>query len=129
MTDPIADMIIRIKNAYLARKQQVMVPHSKLKQTIAEILVKEKYVESVEVQETKPQKSLMLTLRYVGKTPSITDVKRISKPGRRLYSPVDEIPRALGGYGIVIVSTNKGILTGKQAKQSGVGGEVLCAIW
>ncbi len=129
MTDPIADMIIRIKNAYLARQQQVSIPHSKMKQAIAEILTKENYVTSFEIQETSPQKTLFVKLRYVGKSPAVTDVKRISKPGRRLYSAVDEIPKALGGYGIVIVSTNKGILTGKQARQAGVGGEVLCAIW
>ena len=129
MTDPIADMIIRIKNAYLARQNRVEIPHSKLKESIAQILVTEKYVDQVEIQDTKPQKTIILTLRYVGKTPAITNVKRISKPGRRIYSPVDEIPRALGGYGIVIVSTNKGILTGQQAKQQGVGGEVLCSIW
>lgn len=129
MTDPIADMIIRIKNAYLARKKQVEIPHSKMKEAMAEILVAEKYVDSMEVKDTTPQKTIVLDLRYVGKSPAVTDVERISKPGRRVYRPADDLPRALGGYGIVILSTNKGVLTGKQAKQQGVGGEVLCSIW
>ena len=129
MTDPIADMIIRIKNAYLAHQKQVSIPHSKLKEAMAEILVAEKYVDSMDVQDTTPQKTIVLNLRYVGKTSAITDVERISKPGRRVYRSVDQLPRVLGGYGVVILSTNKGILTGKQAKQLGVGGEVLCTIW
>lgn len=129
MTDAISDMITRIKNGYLARKKSVIVPHSKMKETIAHILETEQYVESVEIVDQKPQKQIVLTLRYVGKKPAITDVKRISKPGRRTYSSAKALPKSLGGYGIVVVSTNKGVMTEKEAKKLGVGGEVLCSIW
>ncbi len=129
MTDPIADMIIRIKNGYLARKANVEVPHSKLKEAIANILQAEQYVSDVKIEDTKPQKTIVLTLRYVGKMPAVTDVLRNSKPGRRVYSTSAKLPRSLGGYGIVIVSTNKGVMTEKEARKAGVGGEVLCTIW
>ena len=129
MTDPIADMIIRIKNGYLARKKVVSIPHSKMKEAIANILLGEKYLEDVKIESTAPQKTINVTLRYVGKQPAITDVRRESKPGRRMYRPADQLPRALGGYGVVIVSTNKGVLSDKAARKLGVGGEVLCSIW
>jgi small subunit ribosomal protein S8 len=129
MTDPIADMITRIKNALLVRHEQVILPHSKLKAAIATILVEQGYLDSVEVKPSMPQAELVLKLRYVGKIPAITDVKRLSKPGRRMYSPAKEIPRALGGYGVTLVSTSHGILTDTQARQKNIGGEVLCQIW
>ena len=129
MSDTIADMIIRIKNGYLARKGVVEVPFSKMKQSIAQILVSERYVEDVRVEEKDAHKNLLVTLRYVGKTPAVTDVKRISKPGRRVYSPATTLPKALGGYGITIVSTNKGIMTETEARKQKVGGEVLCKVW
>lgn len=129
MTDPIADMIIRIKNGYLARKKSVLIPYSKMNKAIAQILVTEKYVESMNEVGEGISKSLDLSLRYVGKLAAITNVDRESKPGRRVYSSAQKLPRALGGYGIVIVSTNKGVMTDKQARKEGVGGEVLCSIW
>ncbi len=127
--DPIADMLIRIKNAHMAGHKEVVMPHSKMKLAIAQVLEENKYVERVEVIEKAPQNEIKLVLRYVGSLPAITEVKRISKPGRRLYASVNEIPEALGGYGITIVSTNKGVVTGQVARQNNVGGEILCQIW
>lgn len=129
MTDPIADMIIRIKNALLARHSQVVVPHSKIKHSIAQILEQEGYIAGMELSNEQPHSNLVLKLKYTGKTPVITDVKRLSTPGRRLYAPANHIPKALGGYGITIVSTSKGVITDKQARQQNVGGELLCQIW
>ncbi|NCN87646.1 MAG: 30S ribosomal protein S8 [Candidatus Pacebacteria bacterium] len=129
MTDPIADMIIRVKNAFMANKAEVSIPHSKVKVAIAKILEAEGYVESFEVEPTKPQQTINVKLKYVGKIPAITEVRRLSKPGRRVYSTVKDIPRALGGYGVTIVSTSRGVITGSQARKMNVGGEVLCQIW
>jgi small subunit ribosomal protein S8 len=129
MTDPIADMIIRIKNALLARHPMVLVPHSKVKQAIAQVLVDHGYVESVDLLQKQPQSDLQIKLKYVARKPAITDVKRVSKPGRRVYSPADTLPRSLGGYGITIISTNQGVMTDAQARKQNVGGEVLCQIW
>jgi small subunit ribosomal protein S8 len=129
MTDPIADMIIRIKNAFMANRSSVSIPHSKLKEALAKILEKEGYVESFEVKPSVPQKVVEIKLKYIGKIPAITEVKRVSKPGRRVYAPVGKIPKALGGYGVTIVSTSKGVVTGNQARKMGVGGELLCQIW
>jgi small subunit ribosomal protein S8 len=129
MTDPIADMIIRIKNALMVRHAQVEIPYSKMKASIAQILLENNYIEAVEVKEQKPQSVLVVKLRYVGKLPAISEVKRVSKPGRRMYSAADKIPRSLGGYGITLVSTSKGVITSTQARKLNVGGEVLCQIW
>lgn len=129
MTDPIADMLIRIKNALLAQHQQVEIPHSKIKQAIAQILIDNDYVESLEVIKKSPQSVLMLKLGYKGKWPKISGVKRVSKPGRRLYAAADHIPVTLNGYGTTIISTSKGVLTGKEARKKNVGGELLCQIW
>lgn len=129
MTDPIADMIIRIKNALMAGRATVEIPHSKLKQALALILVDEGYVDTAEVKQAVPVPVIEIGLKYVGKTPAITNVRRISKPGKRTYAGSKEIPSALGGYGITIISTNKGIVTDKKARQLNVGGEVLCQIW
>lgn len=129
MTDPIADFIIRIKNAHMARKTVVEAPFSKVKKSIADILVDEGYISSVEVQEEKPFSKIVVTLKYIGKQPAINDVKRLSKPGRRVYSPSDAVPKALGGYGITIVSTSKGVMTDVAARKANVGGELLCQIW
>ena len=129
MTDPIADMLIRIKNALLAKHKEVVMPHSKMKEAIAKILVDNDYIKSFEVVEKKPQSDILVKLGYVGNLSKITDVKRVSKPGRRLYSTVDKIPATLNGYGITIVSTSKGLMTDKQARQKNVGGELLCQVW
>ena len=128
-TDPIADIIIRIKNAHMARHDKVTVPYSKMKKAIVDILLKEGYVSAVEVEEGKPFSNLVVALKYVGKLPAINDVKRLSKPGRRLYAPVNKLPRALGGYGITIISTSKGVMTDKEARKANLGGELLCQVW
>jgi small subunit ribosomal protein S8 len=129
MTDPIADLIIRIKNALMARKSSVSIPYSRVKQDIANILMQEGYVTEVVVDDSVPFKNLEITLKYIGKLPAVNDVKRLSSPGRRLYSPASKIPRALGGYGITIISTSRGIMTDKTARKENVGGELLCQIW
>ena len=128
-TDPIADIIIRIKNAHMAKHKVVEVPYSNMKKAITDILASEGYISSVELKEEKPFNKLVLTLKYIGKLPAINDVKRLSKPGRRLYAPANKLPKALGGYGITIVSTSKGVMTDKQARKQNIGGELLCQIW
>lgn len=129
MTDPIADFIIRIKNAHMARKSVVEAPYSKVKKSIADILVSEGYLSSVEVKEQKPYNMLVVTLKYIGKQPAINEVKRVSKPGRRVYSPAATVPRSLGGYGLTIISTSQGVMTDTQARKANIGGELLCQIW
>lgn len=128
-TDPIADIIIRIKNAHMARHATVEVPYSKIKKALADILVAEGYVTDVVVKEGAPFNTLVLTLKYIGRLPAINEVKRLSKPGRRLYAPAKQLPRALGGYGITILSTSKGVMTDKKARKENIGGELLCQVW
>lgn len=129
MTDPISDLIIQIKNAVLARKESIGVPHSKMKEAIAGILKKEGYISEVTTDEATGFKKLVITLKYIGKNPAVTDVRRLSKPGRRLYVPANDIPKSLGGYGITILSTNRGVVTDSEARKLNVGGELLCQIW
>lgn len=129
MTDPIADMIIRIKNALLAGRNEVRIPHSKLKKAMAQLLVDHGYIESFEVVEMLPQAEIVVKPKYVGKTPAITQVRRVSRPGRRVYATARQIPRALGGYGLTIVSTSKGLVSDKAARKQNLGGEVICQIW
>src|SRR3989339_96478 len=123
MTDPIADMLTRIRNAQMARKTEVSMPYSKMKMAIADVLVKEGYVTKAEKVETNfPE--LLITLKYAAPTkPAITVLKRISKCGQRIYIGKDQISRILNGYGISILSTSKGIMTNAEAKKQGVGGE------
>lgn len=128
-TDSIADMLIRIKNALAAGHEEVVMPHSKMKAAIAGILLDEKYLEKVEVLDSKPQKQMKLSLKYAGSLPVVSGVKRISKPGRRLYVSARQIPVTLGGYGITILSTNQGVIADKEARQKNVGGEILCQVW
>ncbi len=129
MTDPIADFIIRIKNAHMARKTVVEAPFSRMKKSIADILVSEGYISSFEVKEEKPFNKLVVTLKYIGRQPAINDVKRLSKPGRRVYSPAGTVPKTLGGYGLTIISTSKGVMTDTDARKANVGGELLCQVW
>lgn len=129
MSDPVADMIIRIKNALLARREVTVVPFSRLKENVAVILKKEGYINDYSVTKDGLFDVIKVDLKYINRIPAISDVKKISKPGRRIYADAKNIPQALGGYGITIVSTNKGVITGKEARQLGVGGEVLCQIW
>jgi len=131
VNDPIGDMLIRIKNGYLARKDVVEVPYSRMKEEIAKILAKEGYLRNVKSQmsNVKTGKILRIELKYEGKRPAIEEVKRISKPGVRIYARAGEIPRVKYGFGITIVSTSKGIMTDKEAKKKNLGGEVICQVW
>ncbi len=131
MTDPIADMLTRIRNANTAKHDTVDVPASKMKLAIAEILLNEGYIKKYDVVEDGTFKTIKITLKY-GKDKSekiITGLKRISKPGLRVYAGKDELPRVLGGLGVAIISTNKGIVTDKEARKLQVGGEVLAFVW
>lgn len=130
MTDPIADMLTRVRNALAANKETVEVPSSNMKKAIADILLSEGYVSGVELKEDGYNGKLVITLKYLGKKkPVINGLKRVSRPGLRVYSDVETMPRVMDGLGIAILSTNKGIMTDRQAKASNVGGEVLCYIW
>ena len=129
MTDPIADMLTRIRNAITAKKETVEIPASNMKKAIADILLSEGYVKDVKIVEDGYNGKIAITLKYSDKKSVITGLKRISEPGLRTYSGVEDMPKVLNGLGTVILSTNKGILTGKQAKAAGVGGEVLCYVW
>ncbi|MBA3471245.1 MAG: 30S ribosomal protein S8 [Herpetosiphonaceae bacterium] len=130
VNDPIADMLTRIRNAGMARHQTVTIPLSNIKRNIAEILQSEGYIKSFEIQEGTPFSNLVLQLKYASnRQPVITGLKRVSRPGLRVYSKRDDIPRVRGGLGLSILSTPKGLMTGDAAWKDGVGGEVLCYIW
>ncbi len=129
MTDPIADMIIRIKNACMAERKDLVVPHSRVKEAIVKILKDNQYIEDYQLIDKKPQKDIKILLKYVGKLSVITDVKRVSKPGRRIYVKAGEIPQTLNGYGLTILSSNQGIIDDKKARKAKVGGEIICQIW
>ena len=131
MSDPIADMLTRIRNANTAKHDTVDIPASKMKISIADILVNEGYIKKYEVVEDGNFKTIRVTLKY-GQDKNekvITGIKRISKPGLRVYAGKDELPRVLGGLGIAIISTNNGVITDKQARKLNVGGEVLAFVW
>ena len=128
-TDPIADLLTRIRNAITARHETVLIPTSKMKKSIADILVNEGFVSACEVVEDKGHSNIKIALKYSGNKNAITNLKRISKPGLRTYSDVENMPKVLDGLGIAILSTNKGIMTDRKAKAANVGGEVLCYIW
>ena len=135
MTDPIADMLTRIRNVAMAGQALVSMPNSKLKLELARILKEEGYLESYELVDSKVEgaKVLQLKLKYIGerrhRRPIITGLQRVSRPGCRVYAAHDEIPWVLSGIGIAILSTPKGIMTGQRARKIGVGGEVLCKVW
>ncbi len=129
VTDPIADMLIQIKNASMASKREVVLPFSRMKHEVASILVKEGYLESASKTGKEPKTSLRLMLRYKDKMTVITDVRRRSKPGLRVYVNKDSIPRVLGGVGMAILSTPQGVMTDMEARKRGIGGELLCEIW
>jgi small subunit ribosomal protein S8 len=130
VTDPIADMLTRIRNASLARHRELTLPSSRIKRDIARILVEEGFVESYATSQDGVQELLTIQLKYVeGKTPVVSGLKRISKPGLRVYARKTEIPRVLGGLGLAILSTSRGIMTGSQARKLNLGGEVLCYVW
>lgn len=131
MTDPIADMLTRIRNALIVKKEKVEIPASKTKIDIANILVKEGYIQACEIVEAKPQSSIVLTLKYAQQKglKVINGLERVSKPGLRVYANVNDIPKVYNGLGIAILSTSKGILSDKEARAMKVGGEVLAKIW
>ena len=131
MSDPIADMLTRIRNANTAKHDTVDVPASKMKIAIADILLKEGYIKNYTIEEVNGFKSIHITLKY-GKDKNvkiITGLKRISKPGLRVYANAEDLPKVLGGLGVAIVSTNHGVITDKEARKLGIGGEVLAFVW
>jgi small subunit ribosomal protein S8 len=130
MTDPIADMLTRIRNALMVNKETVEIPASNMKKAIAEIMLKEGYVSDVKVEDDGLAGKIVITLKYVGKKKSVINgLQRVSKPGLRNYAGVEKMPKVMDGLGIAVISTNKGVMTDKQAKAANVGGEVLCYIW
>ena len=130
MTDPIADFLARIRNGIRARKQQIELPRSNMKLRIAEILRDEGFVQSVSPAEDKKQGLLKLELRYAGRnSTAITGMRRVSRPGQRHYVPAKDVPKVRNGLGIAIISTSQGVMTDKEARNKGVGGEVLCEVW
>ena len=133
MTDPIADLLARIKNGIQARKLQVELPRSNVKLRIAEILRDEGFVQSVSSAEDKKQGTLKVELRYDGRPSAsgnaITGMRRVSRPGQRHYVPAKDIPKVRNGLGIAIISTSQGVMTDKEARNKGVGGEILCEVW
>lgn len=128
-TDPIADMLTRIRNAAMVRRPEVSMPHSNIKQAVAELLQKNGYIGEVRVETEGIRKTLTITVTNPDTNSSITEIKRLSTPGRRLYVGTKEMPVIKQGRGIVIVSTSKGLMTGKEAKAQGVGGELLCSVY
>ena len=130
MTDPIADMLTRVRNALAVNKETVEIPSSNMKKAIADIMLQEGYISDVKLEDDGFSGKLVITLKYAGKKKSvINSLKRVSRPGLRVYAGVEDMPRVLNGLGIAVLSTNKGIMTDKQAKAANVGGEVLCYIW
>ncbi|HBL35719.1 MAG TPA: 30S ribosomal protein S8 [Firmicutes bacterium] len=129
VTDPIADMLTRIRNANIARIKQIEIPASNIKKELARLLKEEGYILDYEFIEDNKQGIIRLQLKFNGKERIITGLKRISRPGLRVYVEKDQIPKVLGGLGIAILSTSKGIITDKIARQMGIGGEVLCFVW
>jgi len=129
LTDPIADMLTRIRNAITIKAEKIDMPVSKMKLDIAKVLKDEGFIKAYKVQKDKKQGILRLTLKYVDGQSVITGLKRVSKPGRRIYAGSKEIPRVMGGVGIAVVTTPKGILSDKACRRENVGGEVLCYVW
>lgn len=128
-TDPIADMLTRIRNALAVRQDEVRMPHSKIKQSVADILVENKYIAGTSVEGEGVEKSLVIQIVGANSQSPITEIKRVSKPGRRVYAKVKDIPTIKQGRGLVIVSTSKGVMTGTQARDQKLGGEVLCQVY
>ena len=130
ITDPIADMLTRIRNAGTAKHETVDVPSSKMKKAIAQILKDEGYIKEFEIIEDSVQDTIRITLKYgANKEHVISGLKKISKPGLKVYARKDEVPRVLGGLGIAIISTSNGVISDKEARKLGVGGEVICYVW
>lgn len=128
-TDPIADMLTRVRNATMAGKNEVRLPSSKLKQTIAEQLKKAGFLQAVKVEKAKPQDELIITIYEEGRKAVFTEIERMSKPGRRVYAGAGDIPQIKNGRGIVLVSTSKGVMTGVEAIKQRLGGELICKVY
>ena len=129
LTDPIADMLTRIRNGNMAKHTEVKVPFSKIKESMANILKNEGYITGYEIKEEGNIRDIVVTLKYMDGDAVIKGLQRISKPGRRVYTSVENLPKVLGGLGIAIVSTPKGVITDKECRKHSVGGEVLCYVW
>ena len=132
MTDPIADMLTRIRNGNVAMHDEVKMPSSKLKEALAAILKREGYIQDFSVADNteRPGKVLTITMKYAqDRTRTISGIKRVSKPGLRVYAKADSLPRVLGGLGVAVVSTSRGLMTDREARKSRMGGEVLCFVW
>lgn len=128
-TDPIADLLTRIRNGYLAKKLEVSLPHSKIKEVIAQLLKKHKFVADVKVKSENKLKTLTVYLRYENNRPALEHIQRISRPNRRWYLKAHQLKKVRGGYGIGIISTPKGIMTIAEAKKKNLGGELMCEVW
>ena len=129
-TDPVADMLTRIRNANVAYNEQLAMPSSKMKAAVADILKREGYIRDYVVEATKPQATLKIALKYSqSRERALTGVRRISKPGLRVYAKRNEVPRVLGGLGIAIISTSLGLMTDREARRRGIGGEVVAYVW
>ena len=130
MTDPIADLLTRIRNALMAGHETAEIPHSKIREEIVRIMKEEGYLVGYTLVEEKPVRRIKVLLKYQrNRSPAITKLSRVSKPGRRVYAGKDEIPAVLEGLGITILSTSRGLMTGKAAREKGVGGEILCEVY
>jgi small subunit ribosomal protein S8 len=129
VTDPIADMLTRIRNAIMASHDSVLVDSSKTKLSIVKVLKEEGFIDHYEVLKGKPQSMIKIDLKYTDEQPAILGLERVSKPGLRVYSEGHEIPRVYGGLGIAIISTSKGVMTGQEAWRQHIGGEILCYVW
>jgi small subunit ribosomal protein S8 len=129
VTDPIADLLTRVRNAAMARHDSVTMPASKMKIPIAKILKDEGFIADYSIIKGEPQRMIKITLKYIDKQPAFIGLERVSKPGLRVYKGKGEIPRVFGGLGIAIISTSKGLLTGQEAWKKNLGGEVLCYVW
>lgn len=128
-TDQIADFITRLRNAIMAGKNEILVPTSKLKAQVAEVLRKNGYISSFEVKDENPRGILRVVINEVGQNPKINEISKVSKPGQRIYSAADDLPTVKSGRGMVIVSTSKGLMTGREAKKNRLGGEILVKVW
>ncbi len=129
VTDPIADLLTRVRNAAMARHDGVSIPASKMKIAVARILKDEGFISDFSIVKSEPQRMIKITLKYIDKQPAFIGLERVSKPGLRIYTGKKEIPRVYGGLGIAVISTSKGLMTGQEAWKKNIGGEVLCYVW
>ena len=128
-TDPISDMLTRIRNAVAVRKNEVIMPHSRVKETVAKILAENNFLSNVSVENGLTGKIMTIVINHEGQNSNITEISRLSTPGRRLYASADKIPTVMRGRGLVVISTSEGVMTGKQAKTKRLGGELICKVY